>query len=62
MASVLDASIAAILGLIGIIIFANVYAAMNTSMLSAAVIGLLGLVTLILSSVLIIRIVIGGFQ
>ena len=61
MASVLDAAIAAILGVVGILIFASVYAQINTAAIGTAATAILSLVTLVLAAVLLIRILIGGF-
>jgi len=55
--NVAGAAVGAIVGIIGIIIFATVYAALNTDFVSSTSVTLLNLVDLLLASVLIIGIV-----
>lgn len=55
--NVAAASIGAIVGVIGIIIFAEVFAGLNTAQVSTSAINLLNLVDLLLAAVLIIGIV-----
>ncbi len=55
--NVAGAAVAAIVGIIGIIIFAEVYAGLNTSNVSGSAVSLLNLTDLLLAAVLIIGIV-----
>lgn len=55
--NVAGAAIAAIVGIIGIVIFANIYGALNTSLISTTAKSLLNLVDLLLAAVLVIGIV-----
>jgi multisubunit Na+/H+ antiporter MnhG subunit len=55
--NVAGAAVAAIIGVIGIIIFASVYASLNTDTVSAGATSLLNLVDLLLAAVLVIGIV-----
>lgn len=55
--NVAAASIGAIVGIIGIIIFAEVYAGLNTATVSTSATNLLDLVDLLLAAVLVIGIV-----
>jgi len=55
--NVAGAAVAAIIGVIGIIIFASVYAGLNTSQVSSSAVSLLNLVDLLLAAVLVIGIV-----
>jgi len=56
-ANVAGASVGAIVGVIGIIIFASVYAGLNTASVSTSSVSLLNLVDLLLAAVLVIGIV-----
>jgi len=60
--SILQAAIGAIVGVIGILIFAQVYGALNTNALSAGAVALLQLVDLLLAAVLVVGIVVLGFS
>ena len=55
--NVAGAAISAIVGIIGIIIFAEVYAGLNTTNVSSSAVSLLNLTDLILAAVLIIGVV-----
>jgi len=55
--NVAGAAISAIIGIIGIIIFAEVYAGLNTTNVSSGAVSLLNLTDLILAAVLIIGVV-----
>ena len=55
--NVAGAAISAIVGIIGIIIFAEVYAGLNTTNVSSSAVSLLNLTVLILAAVLIIGVV-----
>lgn len=55
--NVAGAAVAAIIGVIGIIIFASVYASLNTDTVSPGATSLLNLVDLLLAAVLVIGIV-----
>lgn len=55
--NVAGAAVSAIVGIIGIIIFAEVYAGLNTSSVSSSAVSLLNLTDLLLAAVLIIGIV-----
>jgi len=55
--NVAGAAVGAIVGIIGIIIFATIYAALNTDTVSSTSVTLLNLVDLLLAAVLIIGIV-----
>lgn len=55
--NVAAAAISAIVGIIGIIIFAEVYAGLNTANVSTSAVSLLNLTDLILAAVLIIGVV-----
>lgn len=55
--NVAGAAVGAIIGVIGIIIFAAIYAGLNTTQVSTTAISLLNLIDLLLAAVLIIGIV-----
>lgn len=60
--SILQAAIGAIVGVIGILIFAQVFGALNTAALSTGAVALLNLVDLLLAAVLVVGIVVLGFS
>ena len=60
--SILQAAIGAIVGVIGILIFAEVFGALNTAALSTGSVALLNLVDLLLAAVLVVGIVVLGFS
>lgn len=55
--NVAAASVSAIVGVIGVIIFASVYDSLNTALVSTGAVNLLNLVDLLLAAVLVIGIV-----
>jgi hypothetical protein len=55
--NVAGAAVAAIIGVLGILIFGSVYAALNTDDISAGAVSLLSLVDLLLAAVLVIGVV-----
>ena len=54
--NVVGASVVAIAGVIGIVIFAAVYASLNTTQVGASAVSILNIVTLLLAAVLVIGI------
>lgn len=54
--NVVGASVVAIAGVIGIVIFAAVYASLNTTQVGTAAVSILNIVTLLLAAVLVIGI------
>lgn len=54
--NVVGASVVAIAGVIGIVIFAAVYASLNTEQVGASAVAILNIVTLLLAAVLVIGI------
>ena len=59
---VLGASISALVGIIALIVYTTVYAALNTAALNASVVSMLGVIPIVLGSVIVISIVVGGFS
>jgi len=54
--NVVGASVVAIAGVIGIVIFAAVYASLNTTQVGSSAVSILNIVTLLLAAVLVIGI------
>jgi hypothetical protein len=58
---VLGSAISAMVGIIGLILYTSFYAALNTAALAAADVAVLGLIPTLLTFVIVISIVVGGF-
>jgi hypothetical protein len=61
MASVLASAIGAIIGVVGLLVYATIYSALNKDTLSASTQSMLGVVPIILAAVIVISIVLTGF-
>ncbi len=58
---VLGASISALVGIISLIVYTSVYSALNTELLDASVVSMLTVIPIVLGSIIVISIVVGGF-
>ena len=58
---VLASAISAIVGIIGLIVYTTVYAALNTQALGTSVTGMLSVIPVILAAVIVVSIVVLGF-
>jgi len=58
---VLGSSISAIVGIISLIIYATIYAGLNTALLSGGVVSMLGVIPTVLAAVIVISIIVLGF-
>ena len=61
MASVLQSAIGAVIGVIGLLIFSIIVAALNTDALGASTVSLINVVPVILAAVIVVSIVLTGF-
>ena len=61
MASVLQSAIGAVVGVIGLLIFSIIVAALNTDALGASTLSLINVVPVILAAVIVVSIVLTGF-
>lgn len=61
MASVLQSAIGAVIGVIGLLIYSIIVAALNTDTLDASTVSLLNVVPVILAAVIVVSIVLTGF-
>lgn len=61
MASVLQSAIGAVIGVIGLLIYTLIVAALNTTALGASTTALINVVPIILASVIVVSIVLTGF-
>lgn len=61
LASVLQAAVGAVIGVIGLLVYSVIVAALNTQTLDASTITLLNVVPVILASVIVVSIVLTGF-
>jgi multisubunit Na+/H+ antiporter MnhG subunit len=61
MASVLESAIGAIVGVIGLLVFATIYAALNKDTISTSTQSMLTVVPIILAAVIVVSIVLTGF-
>lgn len=60
MVSILDSAIGAIVGVVGIMVFAYIWAALNKEILPAGVEGIVNVVPIVLAAVILIGIVVTG--
>lgn len=60
-ASVLESAIGAIIGVIGLLVYATIYAALNKETISASTQSMLTVVPIILAAVIVVSIVLTGF-
>ena len=58
---VLGSAVSAIVGIIGLLVYVSVYAVLNVALLDASVIGMLAIIPVVLASVIVVSIVVGGF-
>ena len=58
---VLGSAVSAIVGIIGLLVYVSVYAVLNTALLDASVTGMLTIIPVVLASVIVVSIVVGGF-
>ena len=58
---VLGSAISAIVGIIGLLVYASIYTVLNLALLDAAVIGMLSIIPVVLAAVIVVSIVVGGF-
>ena len=61
MASVLESAIGAIIGVIGLLVYATIYAALNKETIDASTQSMLLVVPVILAAVIVVSIVLTGF-
>ena len=61
MASVLEAALGAIIGVIGLLVYAVIYAALNKESLDSGTQSMLAVVPIILAAVIVVSIVLTGF-
>ena len=61
MASVLESAIGAIIGVIGLLVYATIYSALNKETISASTQSMLTVVPIILAAVIVVSIVLTGF-
>lgn len=61
MASVLEAALGAIIGVIGLLVYAVIYAALNKESLDGGTKSMLAVVPIILAAVIVVSIVLTGF-
>lgn len=61
MPSVLESAIGAIIGIIGLLVYATIYASLNKEALPAAATSMLVVIPVILSAVIVVSIVLTGF-
>lgn len=61
MASVLQSAIGAVIGVIGLLIYTLIVAALNTTALGASTTSLINVVPIILAAVIVVSIVLTGF-
>jgi len=61
MASVLQSAIGAVIGVIGLLVYTIILAALNTDTLSASTVSLLNVIPVILAAVIVVSIVLTGF-
>ena len=61
MSSVLQSAIGAVVGVIGLLVFSVIVAALNTDALGASTISLINVVPVILAAVIVVSIVLTGF-
>lgn len=61
MPSVLESAIGAIIGVIGLLVYATIYAALNKETISASTQSMLTVVPIILAAVIVVSIVLTGF-
>lgn len=61
MPSVLESAIGAIIGVIGLLVYATIYAALNKDTISASTQSMLNVVPIILAAVIVVSIVLTGF-
>ena len=61
MASVLQSAIGAVIGVLGLLIYSIIVAALNTDTLDASTVTLLNVVPVILAAVIVVSIVLTGF-
>ena len=58
---VLGSAISAIVGIIGLLVYASIYTVLNLALLDTAVIGMLSIIPVVLAAVIVVSIVVGGF-
>ncbi len=58
---VLGSAVSAIVGIIGLLVYVSVYAVLNLELLDSSVIGMLAIIPVVLASVIVVSIVVGGF-
>ena len=61
MASVLQSAIGAVIGIIGLLVYSIILAALNTDTLDKSTVSLLNVVPVILAAVIVVSIVLTGF-
>lgn len=58
---VLGSAVSAIVGIIGLLVYVSVFAVFNLALLDASVIAMLNIIPVVLASVIVVSIVVGGF-
>ena len=61
MASVMQSSIGAVIGVIGLLVYTLIVDALNTTLLTASTVSLINVVPIILAAVIVVSIVLTGF-
>ncbi len=58
---VLGSAVSAIVGIIGLLVYVSVFAVFNLALLDSSVIAMLNIIPVVLASVIVVSIVVGGF-